>query len=50
VLHALADVHANVGPGRCGGIADTQRVVEQELMLSDQQQERRQAGKVREDR
>src|SRR5688572_18958221 len=50
VLHALAEVHANVSPGRCGGVANTQRVVEQQLVLPNQQQERRQSGNVGENR
>jgi len=33
VLHSLADEHASVGSDGCGGVPDTQRVIEQDLVL-----------------
>jgi len=46
VLHSLSDERANVGSGGCGGVPDTQRVIEQGLVLSDEKQERGQSRKL----
>jgi hypothetical protein len=46
VLHSLADEHAGVRPFLGSVRVDTQRVIEQQLVLPDQKQEWRQSRKV----
>lgn len=49
MLHATADVQPRVRARRGGRLPDAQGVVEQQLVLADQQEERRQPRELGED-